>query len=193
MGAVAVVVTAETQVGITLFHELRQRNIDVFCSDIRAPSVVAEATWDEDGGIDVLIVHPKLSMPAPDSTKIDFTSLRQTYDTSVLGMLRSVEAFLPLMQEGQKRLCFVTDAVWTSGNRASTNNLGGAMFDAALGMAYKILFNDLRRDGYTFRLFRLDVETVENDVRTMIDYFLSPHTNEDTLVIRDSYGKEIAL
>ena len=71
-----------------------------------------------------------------------------------LGPLRVVEAFLSLTDHGtMKRLVFVSSE---SGSIRKTTRkawYGYCMSKAALNMAVKNLFNLLRPDGYTFRLY----------------------------------------
>jgi len=72
---------------------------------------------------------------------------------NALGALRVVEAFLPLVERSEmKRLCFVSSEAGSIERCRRTAWYSYCMSKAALNMAVKILFNDLRPQRYTFRL-----------------------------------------
>ena len=84
----------------------------------------------------------------------DYDEMHRLYDVNALGALRVVEAFLPLMEQGQaKRLCFVSSEAGSIGRTERTSWFGYCMSKAALNMGVKILFNDLHPAGYIFRVY----------------------------------------
>jgi len=78
------------------------------------------------------------------------------------------------------------------------------MSKTALNMAVRIMFNDLRREGYTFRLYHpgwvrsymsgqknlsADLEPEDAAARAL-SFFLGDRDDEDRLVVIDDEGRE---
>lgn len=129
--------------------------LDVGAMDsIRAAAAFVKARA---GALDALINNAGVqsetiyaSIRAPQN----YDEMHRLYDINVLGALRVVEAFLPLLDAGRrKRLCFISSEAGSIGAAQRTSWFGYCMSKAALNMAVKILFNDLRPAGYTFRLY----------------------------------------
>jgi NAD(P)-dependent dehydrogenase (short-subunit alcohol dehydrogenase family) len=135
----------------------------------------------------------------------DYDEIHRLYDVNALGPLRIVEAFLPLLDQGTlKRLCFVSSEAGSIARTERTSWYGYTMSKAALNMAVHILFNDLRVEGYTFRLYHpgwiksymRGVKSEEGDLEPeeaavpALAYFLDAQIDEDLLVMRDWQGKE---
>src|SRR6185369_1697222 len=127
------------------------------------------------------------------------------YDVNALGALRVVEAFLPLLEQGQtKRLCFVSSEAGSIGAAERTSWFGYCMSKAALNMGVKILFNDLHPAGYTFRVYHpgwvrsyIHGETnmdatlePEEAASYAIPILLNDRDDEDRFVMVDYEGKE---
>jgi NAD(P)-dependent dehydrogenase (short-subunit alcohol dehydrogenase family) len=84
----------------------------------------------------------------------DYDEIHRVYDTNSLGPLRVIEAFLPLTDQSTlKRLCFVSSEAGSITRAHRSAWFGYAMSKAALNMGVRILFNSLRPEGYTFRLY----------------------------------------
>lgn len=79
--------------------------------------------------------------------------IKSMYRVNVFGPMCMVEQFLPLMQNGLKRLCFVSSEAGSVSvaHRAEVNAYG--MSKTSLNMVVRMMFNDLRGEGYTFRLY----------------------------------------
>ncbi len=77
---------------------------------------------------------------------------RSIYSVNVVGAVRMVEAFLPLMQIGLKRFAFVSSE---SGSISVSHREGGAYptSKTALNMTVRCMFRELQPKGYTFRLY----------------------------------------
>ncbi len=135
----------------------------------------------------------------------DYAEMQRLYDVNALGPLRVVEAFLPLLDRGAgRRLCFVSSEAGSIGACQRTSWHGYCMSKAALNMSVKILFNLLRREGYTFRLYhpgwmRSYISGRKNMQATLepeeaavpaLAYFLGEVGDEDQLVMRDWQGRE---
>lgn len=135
----------------------------------------------------------------------DYADMQRLYDVNTLGPLRVVEAFLPLTDASSlKRLCFVSSDAGSIGRSGHTAWFGYTQSKAALNMATHILFNHLRPEGYTFRLYHPgwirtyiwgtkategDMEPEEAAVPALA-YFLDADVDEETLVMRDWRGRE---
>ncbi|RPJ49410.1 MAG: SDR family NAD(P)-dependent oxidoreductase [Chloroflexi bacterium] len=135
----------------------------------------------------------------------DYGEMHRLYDINTLGPLRVVEAFLPLMDRGtMRRLCFVSSEAGSIERSKRTNMYGYTMSKAALNMGVKILFNHLRPEGYTFRLYhpgwlksymggKKNMNATlepEESVASALPLFLDPAENEDRLVLMDYKGEE---
>jgi NAD(P)-dependent dehydrogenase (short-subunit alcohol dehydrogenase family) len=146
----------------------------------------------------------------------DYAEMHRLFDVNALGPLRVVEAFLPLTDQGcMKRLCFVSSEAGSIERCGRRSWFGYCMSKTALNMGVRILFNDLRPRGYTFRLYHpgwmrtymsgsknaeADMEPEEAAVPALA-YFLSDGAadpgdrapcDEDRLVMRDWQGREWA-
>jgi len=117
----------------------------------------AEAVTQQADHLDLIISNAGVSSPAmkrPISESQDYEEMHRLYDVNTLGALRVVEAFLPLMAQGElKRLCFVSSEAGSITIAQRTSWYSYCMSKAALNMAVRIMFNDLHPEGYTFRLY----------------------------------------
>ena len=133
----------------------------------------------------------------------DYAEMHQTYDVNALGPMRVVEAFLPLTDRSSlKRLGFISSEAGSIGRTQRTAWYGYTMSKAALNMAAHILFNHLRPEGYTFRLYHpgwirsymSGVKSTEGDMEPeeaaapALAYILDAKVDEDLLVMRDWQG-----
>ena len=136
----------------------------------------------------------------------DYEEIQRQFDVNSLGPLRVVESFLPLTDRSPlKRLCFVSSDASSIARSGHTAWYGYTMSKAALNMATHILFNHLRPEGYTFRLYhpgwirsymwghkdlRANLEPEEAAVPALA-YFLDAQIDEDSLVLRDWQGQDL--
>ncbi len=163
--------------------------------------------------VDVLVNNAGVTSPknGPIREEQDYAEMHRLYDVNALGPLRVVEAFLPLTdQSAIKRLCFVSSEAGSVERCRRTGWFGYCMSKSALNMAVKILFNDLRPQGYTFRIYhpgwvrsymsgKKNMEaTLEPEEAAVpaLNYFLSglpgggEPIDEDRLVLRDYQNQE---
>jgi NAD(P)-dependent dehydrogenase (short-subunit alcohol dehydrogenase family) len=135
----------------------------------------------------------------------NYAEYHRLYDVNALGSLRVVEAFLPLTDQSKmKRLCFVSSEAGSIGRSRHTSWYNYCMSKAALNRGIKIMFNHLRPEGYTFRVYHpgwirsymhgsknmdADLEP-EEAAGYALGYFLHDHDDEDRLVMRDWQGSE---
>lgn len=134
----------------------------------------------------------------------EYDEMRRLYEVNALGGLRVVEEFLPLLERGaMKRLCFVSSEAGSIGRAHRTSWFGYCMSKAAINMAVKLLFNDLRPQGYTFRLYhpgwvRGYLSGTKNLQATLepeeaaapaLAHFLGARDDEDELALYDWQGE----
>ncbi|MCQ4088632.1 SDR family NAD(P)-dependent oxidoreductase [Saccharibacillus sp. JS10] len=144
----------------------------------------------------------------------DYDEMIRMYNVNALGPIQVSEAFLPLLQHGQfKRLCYVSSEAGSIGQAERTAWFGYCMSKAALNRGVYALFQRLRPDGYTFRLYhpgwmRTYMSGTRNEAAELepeesaeaaLDYFIGASSSEDEsiakideerLVMRDYEGKE---
>jgi NAD(P)-dependent dehydrogenase (short-subunit alcohol dehydrogenase family) len=137
----------------------------------------------------------------------DYAEFHRLYDINALGPLRMVEACLPFIKpSAMKRLCFVSSEAGSIARSERISWYSYCMSKTALNMGVKILFNHLRPEGYTFRLYHpgwirsymggsknmeADLEPSEA-AEYALAYFLGDVDDEDRLVLRDYKGEEWA-
>jgi len=128
--------------------------------DVAADASVRAAAQSVAGAVDHLdLLINNAGVIAANSTDTirqpqQYAEMHRVFDVNALGPLRMVENFLPLMDRSQfKRLCFVSSEAGSIGAARRDSWYGYCMSKAALNMGVKILFNHLRPEGYTFRLY----------------------------------------
>ena len=194
--------------------ELRQRFPDALQAvpldvrSIESARAAAQTVEAAAGRVDLLINNAGVNSPtSPRSIREapDYAEMFRLYDVNAVGPLRVVEAFLPLTDRSDvKRLCFVSSEAGSIGAAQRTAWYGYTMSKAALNMGVRLLFNRLRPEGYTFRVYHpgwirsyisgvkgteADLEPEEAAVPALA-YFLDASADEDVLVMRDWEGKE---
>ena len=189
--------------------------LDVASDDsVRAAAHLVEANVDR---VDLLINNAGVVSPTRLRTirePQDYAEMQREHNVNALGPLRVVGAFLPLTDTSSlKRLCFVSSEAGSIDRCQRTAWHGYCMSKAALNMGIRILFNRLRPEGYTFRVYHpgwmrsymggsknveADLEPEEAAIHALA-YFLrdgaaDPHrpgsSDEDRLVMRDWQGHE---
>lgn len=139
------------------------------------------------------------------SDGLDYESILRTYSVNALGPLRMVESLLPgLVNSSMRRLCFVSSEAGSIARCHRPAWFGYGMSKAALNMGVAVLFQDLRPQGYTFRLYHPGwvktfmtgreslraTLTPEQAAGFALEYFFDDTVDEDRLVMRDNEGKE---
>lgn len=130
----------------------------------------------------------------------DPEAIRRLCNVNSVGALRMTEAFLPLMEKGAKRLCYVSSEAGCISLAHRQENFAYCMSKSALNMAVRLLFNKLRPEGYTFRLYHPgwvnsymggDTKSTkgkfepEDAARTAYGQFTQDRDWEDALVMMD--------
>ena len=82
----------------------------------------------------------------------DKTTVR-CLNINTLGPIRMVEAFLPLMEQGEKRLCFFSSEAGSIALAHRKGDVSYSVSKTCLNMAVRLMFEKLRPQGYRFRLY----------------------------------------
>lgn len=155
------------------------------------------------GCVDILINNAGISgMQGSLREGYDYSRMLQVFDVNTLGPIRMVEAFLPLMKEGMKRLCFVSSEAGSVAVCSRVEGHGYTMTKTALNMAIRHMHNQLYKEGFTFRIYHpgwlrsymsgkknLNA-TVEPDdsAKAAFAQFVEGRPWEDCLVMLDNEG-----
>ena len=135
---------------------------------------------------------------------LDYATILRVYDVNMLGMMRVVHAFLPLTDRGTRRLVFISSNLSSIAMMSGQGEVGYILSKTALNMAVKIMFNHLRPEGYTFRLYhpgwvRTYLRGQKNMAATLepeeaaakaLPIFLNERDDEDRLVLLNYDGTE---
>lgn len=134
---------------------------------------------------------------------LNYPEITEAFKVNTLGPLRVVQEFIDLMKSSSmKRLCFISSEASSIGWSKRTAWFGYCMSKTALNMGVSILFNDLRGDGFTFRLYHpgwmktfmkgkedLEAEYTPDEAADFaLEYFLSENGEEESFVLKDILG-----
>lgn len=118
---------------------------------------------------------------------------------NAVGPLRMVEAFLPLMERGEKRLCFFSSEAGSVSLAHRDGDVSYCVSKTCLNMAVRLMFEKLQPQGYRFRLYhpgwvrtymsgeKSTVGNFEPEETAEVAYtqFLSERDWEDVLIMCD--------
>ena len=133
------------------------------------------------------------------SGPLDTNRTNLCFQINALGPIRLTQACLPLMQNGLRRLCYVSSEAGSIAVCTRAGVSGYCMSKTALNMGVRLLFNELRPQGFIFRLYhpgwlktymsgsknengRLEAK---DSAWTAIRQFLQSKTCEDALELLD--------
>ena len=133
----------------------------------------------------------------------DAAGFNAAFQVNSLGPLRMVEAFLPLMQAGRKKLCTFSSETGVISLMQRVKDFPYCVSKAALNMEMHMLFHKLRPEGYTFRLFHPGwVKSYMSGQKSTVGdfepeeaapvayrYFVSDEEIDDVLILRDIQGQ----
>ena len=74
-------------------------------------------------------------------------------NVNTMGSIRMVEAFLPLMEKGEKRLCFFSSEAGSITLAHRQGDVSYCVSKTCLNMAVRLMFEKLQPQGYRFRLY----------------------------------------
>ena len=134
--------------------------------------------------------------------EIDFSRFAIPFNVNALGAIRLVQAFLPRMRGGLRRLCFVSSEAGSVSVAHRTEVSSYCMSKTALNMAIRLMFNHLQPEGYTFRVYHPGWVRSPRDhkparggkfepwetAQAAVPQFIEDRDWEDRLVIIDNEG-----
>ena len=127
----------------------------------------------------------------------------QCLNINTLGPVRMVEAFLPLMEQGEKRLCFFSSEAGSITLAHRKGDVSYCVSKTCLNMAVRLMFEQLQMQGYRFRLYHPGwVRTYmmgqkstegnfepEESAAAEYEQFTSERNWEDVLIMSDISGE----
>ncbi len=129
----------------------------------------------------------------------DAAALRSTFGVNVFGPLRMTEALLPLLRKGKKRICTFSSEAGCIASQHRADTFAYTMSKTALNMETRLIFNVLREEGFTFRLYhpgwvksymsgkKSSQGVFEPEETSIVAFrqFTEDRNYEDVLVLRD--------
>lgn len=123
----------------------------------------------------------------------------RTLNINAVGPLRMVEALLPLMEQGEKRLCFFSSEAGSVTLAHRDGDVSYCVSKTCLNMAVRLMFEKLQPRGYRFRLYHPgwvrtymsgEKSTVgnfepEETAEVAYEQFIDERDWEDVLILRD--------
>ncbi|WP_424768818.1 SDR family NAD(P)-dependent oxidoreductase [Paenibacillus sp. sgz302251] len=176
-------------------------------SDISVREAAKLAAKETDA-VDLVIHNAAVSTRLKDLDIVgglDYEDMMRMYNVNAVGMLRVTEAFLFLTDAGSmKRQCIVSSEAGSIERCERRAWYGYCMSKAALNMGALRLYEQLRPQGYTFRLFhpgwmKTYMSGVKNEdgeleadevAEAAVRFFVEPREADDRLMMMDWSGKE---
>jgi len=165
----------------------------------------ATALREKTGKLDFLLDTTDVSSPKDSFTVrdgIDGEVVEQVYRQNVLASMALLEAFLPLLDQGEgKRLFYLTRAEASVNETRRIDHFAYNMSKAALHQFIQMTRNKLAPKGYTFRVFDpMDSElSPETAAESAFNYITRRRgtenhdplrDDENNLVFRDAQGRQ---
>jgi len=131
--------------------------------------------------------------------QLDHQDISRVFDQAVNGTHELVEVALPFLRQGKKRLGLITSAATSTREPKETKDFAFAMTQAGLHMLWKLYFNKLRPEGFTFRVFcpNEDGSGLSAGQYMHMDFCYDAreeyiHSEENRIVMRDGSMREIS-
>lgn len=141
---------------------------------------------------------------------IDYEMLEFDFRTNSLAGIQLVDRLLPLMEKGEmKRLFFTTSEISSLRLMTRVGAMRYAMSKTALNLGVKMLFNELRPKGYTFRLYQpggmkhmlpdgtyapgRSIVYPDVSAASAVKQMLEDRIDEDRLALIDYHGRELSF
>ncbi|MBE5793526.1 MAG: SDR family NAD(P)-dependent oxidoreductase [Clostridiales bacterium] len=131
--------------------------------------------------------------------QLDDQDISRVFDLGVNGTHALVEKMLPFLRQGKKRLGLITSAATSTREPKETKDFAFAMTQAGLHMLWKLYFNKLRPEGFTFRVFcpNEDGSGLCAGQYMHMDFCYDVreeyiHSEENRIVMRDGMMREIS-
>ena len=130
---------------------------------------------------------------------LDYQDISRVFELGVIASHALVEAMLPFLRSGKKRLGLITSATASIREPGETRDFAFAMTQAGLHMLWKLYFNKLRPEGFTFRVFCPcgDGTGLQAGQYMQMDFCYDAreeyiHSEENRIVMRDGLLREIS-
>lgn len=180
-------------------HHEGVRTLAVDWVDKAALEQAAQEAADQ-GRIDILILGvPLCDADGPIGAGHDTEKMADTLVECARGTLNIIEASLPWLRKGMKRMACITETESSNAWSQGKDNLTYHQCLAGMNMLGKLMFNKLRPEGFTFRWYCDDDDDAPMCAAEYIASQLSYdprepviHNDEDRLVMRDGFLREIA-
>lgn len=166
----------------------------------KAQLAAALEAIEKEGRLDYLVVqatHGGENVQA--LGMLDYQDLSRVFDRGVNSTHALVEAMLPFLRQGKKRLGLITSAATSTREPKETKDFAFAMTQAGLHMLWKLYFNKLRPEGFTFRVFcpTKDGSGLCAGQYMQMDFCYDAreeyiHSEENRIVMRDGQMREIS-
>jgi len=175
-------------------------NVADFNSVKAAVDQIAQAT----NCIDCLINNAGIITQEKDiRDEINCKGNLKCFEINSLGPLLITKSLLPLMDNGDKRLCYVSSEAGSIAVAHRKDMFGYCMSKTALNMTVRLLHNELFVKGYIFRIYHpgwmktymLSDEKMNGEIepeesaRIATKQFLKERTFEEVMMITDVEGK----
>jgi len=170
-----------------------------------APNEAAAAFKEKSGSLDYLLDTTDVRSPKDTFTVrdgIDGAVVEQVYRQNVLSSMALLEAFLPMLDQGEgKRLFYLTSAEASINETRRIDHFAYNMSKAALHQFIQMTRNKLAPKGYTFRVFDPMPKEVSPEAAAESAYnYITRRRgtenhdplrdDEDNLVFRDAQGRQ---
>lgn len=193
-------------------------NVRPLWLDVSKPEEIERAGEEiarESGRLDVLFSNAAL-MGGPEASTlggeepVDFGALERDFMINAMAGILLTDRLLPLLEKGEmKRLHFTSSEISSLRLMTRTGNVRYAMTKTALNLGVRMLFNDLRPRGYTFRLYQPGgmnqvlpdgsykrktkaVDPAES-AASAVRQLLADRVDEDRLALIDYHGRELSF
>lgn len=149
----------------TLLDELKAEYPEVYpvwldVSDVQSIRQVVVQIDEIAGSLDLLVSNAALmdgdgSAELGGTKPINFDALERSFRINSLAAPVLVDHLLPLLEKGEmKRLFFTSSEISSIKLMHRSGDFRYAMSKAALNLSVRMIFNELRPRGYTFRLYQ---------------------------------------
>ena len=182
---------------------------------ISAEMIKGQAEWPADqaagqdaesNALDLLVISmdpPHDLQDGPVGSGHDYDKISERISGEIGAADLAVEHFLPALEKGEgKRIAFLTDPCASIRRCADREDFAYHMTLAGLHMYAKVLYNRLRPEGYTMRLYAVQEGGAEKPPICAGEYFAMNlcydpqepyiHSEENRFVMRDGWFEEIA-
>jgi NAD(P)-dependent dehydrogenase (short-subunit alcohol dehydrogenase family) len=215
MKKTALVTCTNTLFGETLATIFARERFEVFALGIKPietvtllpldPQEAVAQLKEKAGKLDFLLDTTDICSPKDTFTVrdgMDWKVIEQMYRQNVLVSMALLEAFLPLLDQGEgKRLFYLTRAEASVNETRRIDHFGYNMSKAALHQFIQMTRNKLAPKGYTFRVFDpLDREVSPKAAAESAYNYITRRRgtenhdplrdDEDNLVFRDAQGRQ---